>query len=69
MKKPRPCRGFSSLDGAGRLLLRRLLALAEQLAALDAAQNAYFAEGYTHAQDGATIHISEFSFEYTAELG
>jgi len=21
------------------------------------------------AQDGATIHISEFSFEYTAELG
>jgi len=26
----------------------------QKLAALDAAQNAYFAEGYTHAQDGAT---------------
>ncbi|MGH6694690.1 amidohydrolase [Sphingopyxis sp.] len=27
----------------------------QKLAALDAAQNAYFAEGYTHAQDGATL--------------
>lgn len=27
----------------------------QKLGALDAAQNAYFAEGYTHAQDGATL--------------
>jgi predicted amidohydrolase YtcJ len=44
------------LEKAMFLLLAKLpQPTAEQkLAALDAAQNAYFAEGYTHAQDGAT---------------
>jgi len=59
--------GMMLRDDAGKLngvLLEKAMFLllakmpqptAEQkLAALDAAQNAYFAEGYTHAQDGAT---------------
>ena len=64
---PVPPGGMILRDDAGRLngvLLEKAMFLllakmpqptAEQrLAALDAAQNAYFAEGYTHAQDGAT---------------
>lgn len=64
---PVPPGGMMLRDDAGKLngvLLERAMFLllarmpqptAEQkLAALDAAQNAYFAEGYTHAQDGAT---------------
>ena len=64
---PVPPGGVMLRDGAGKLngvLLEKAMFLllakmpqptAEQkLAALDAAQNAYFAEGYTHAQDGAT---------------
>ncbi len=64
---PVPPGGMMLRDGAGKLngvLLEKAMFLllakmpqptAEQkLAALDAAQNAYFAEGYTHAQDGAT---------------
>lgn len=64
---PVPPGGMMLRDDAGRLngvLLEKAMFLllakmpqptAEQkLAALDAAQNAYFAEGYTHAQDGAT---------------
>lgn len=45
------------LEKAMFLLLAKLpQPTAEQkLAALDAAQRAYFAEGYTHAQDGATL--------------
>ncbi|MDP3781518.1 MAG: amidohydrolase [Sphingopyxis sp.] len=45
------------LEKAMFLLLAKLpQPTAEQkLAALDAAQSAYFAEGYTHAQDGATL--------------
>jgi hypothetical protein len=62
-----PPGGIMLRDEAGKLngvLLEKAMYLlfakmpqpmAEQkLAALDAAQNAYFAEGYTHAQDGAT---------------
>ena len=62
-----PPGGIMLRDEAGKLngvLLEKAMFLllakmpqptAEQkLAALDAAQNAYFAEGYTHAQDGAT---------------
>jgi predicted amidohydrolase YtcJ len=65
---PVPPGGMILRDDAGKLngvLLERAMFLmlakmpqptAEQkLAALDAAQNAYFAEGYTHAQDGATL--------------
>jgi predicted amidohydrolase YtcJ len=65
---PVPPGGKILRDEAGRLngvLLEKAMFLmlakmpqptAEQkLAALDAAQNAYFAEGYTHAQDGATL--------------
>ena len=64
---PVPAGGTMLRDEAGKLngvLLEKAMFLllaklpqptAEQkLAALDAAQNAYFAEGYTHAQDGAT---------------
>ena len=64
---PVPPGGMMLSDEAGKLngvLLEKAMFLllaklpqptAEQkLAALDAAQNAYFAEGYTHAQDGAT---------------
>lgn len=64
---PVPPGGMMLRDEAGKLngvLLEKAMFLllaklpqptAEQkLAALDAAQNAYFAEGYTHAQDGAT---------------
>ncbi|MBJ7439303.1 MAG: amidohydrolase [Sphingopyxis sp.] len=64
---PVPPGGMMLRDDAGKLngvLLEKAMFLllakmpqptAEQkLAALDAAQNAYFAEGYTHAQDGAT---------------
>jgi hypothetical protein len=64
---PVPAGGMMLRDEAGKLngvLLEKAMFLllaklpqptAEQkLAALDAAQNAYFAEGYTHAQDGAT---------------
>ena len=64
---PVPPGGMMLRDDAGRrngVLLEKAMFLllakmpqptAEQkLAALDAAQNAYFAEGYTHAQDGAT---------------
>lgn len=64
---PVPSGGMMLRDDMGKLngvLLEKALFLllakmpqptAEQkLAALDAAQNAYFAEGYTHAQDGAT---------------
>ena len=64
---PLPSGGMMLRDDAGRLngvLLEKAMFLliakmpqptAEQrLAALDAAQNAYFAGGYTHAQDGAT---------------
>ncbi|KQZ60985.1 hypothetical protein ASD67_17005 [Sphingopyxis sp. Root1497] len=64
---PVPAGGIMLRDDAGKLngvLLEKAMYLlfakmpqptAEQkLAALDAAQNAYFAEGYTHAQDGAT---------------
>ena len=63
-----PPGGMILRDDAGKLngvLLEKAMFLmlakmpqptAEQkLAALDAAQNAYFAEGYTHAQDGATL--------------
>ena len=63
-----PPGGMMLRDEAGKLngvLLEKAMFLmlakmpqptAEQkLAALDAAQNAYFAEGYTHAQDGATL--------------
>lgn len=63
-----PPGGMMLRDDAGKLngvLLEKAMFLmvakmpqptAEQkLAALDAAQNAYFAEGYTHAQDGATL--------------
>lgn len=65
---PVPPGGMMLRDEAGKLngvLLEKAMFLmlakmpqptAEQkLAALDAAQNAYFAEGYTHAQDGATL--------------
>lgn len=65
---PVPPGGMMLRDAAGKLngvLLEKAMFLmlakmpqptAEQkLAALDAAQNAYFAEGYTHAQDGATL--------------
>ena len=65
---PVPPGGMLLRDDAGRLngiLLEKAMfpmlakmpqPTAEQkLAALDAAQNAYFAEGYTHAQDGATL--------------
>ncbi|MBJ7500201.1 MAG: amidohydrolase [Sphingopyxis sp.] len=65
---PVPPGGMILRDDAGRLngvLLEKAMFLmlakmpqptAEQkLAALDAAQDAYFAEGYTHAQDGATL--------------
>ncbi|KTE42430.1 MULTISPECIES: amidohydrolase [unclassified Sphingopyxis] len=65
---PVPPGGIMPRDAAGRLngvLLEKAMFLmlakmpqptAEQkLAALDAAQDAYFAEGYTHAQDGATL--------------
>ena len=65
---PVPPGGMILRDDAGRLngiLLEKAMfpmlakmpqPTAEQkLAALDAAQNAYFAEGYTHAQDGATL--------------
>lgn len=64
---PVPPGGMILRDKAGKLngvLLEKAMFLllakmpqptAEQkLAALDAAQNRYFAEGYTHAQDGAT---------------
>lgn len=64
---PVPPGGMMLRDEAGKLngvLLEKAMFLlvakmpqptAEQkLAALDAAQDAYFAEGYTHAQDGAT---------------
>jgi len=64
---PVPPGGMMLRDDAGKLngvLLEKAMFLllakmpqptAEQkLAALDAAQNRYFAEGYTHAQDGAT---------------
>jgi hypothetical protein len=64
---PAPPGGMMLRDDAGKLngvLLEKAMFLllakmpqptAEQkLTALDAAQNAYFAEGYTHAQDGAT---------------
>lgn len=64
---PVPAGGIMLRDDADKLngvLLEKAMYLlfakmpqptAEQkLAALDAAQNAYFAEGYTHAQDGAT---------------
>ncbi|MBW8294650.1 amidohydrolase [Sphingopyxis sp.] len=65
---PVPSGGMMLRDDTGKLngvLLEKAMFLllakmpqpsAEQkLAALDAAQNAYFAEGYTHAQDGATL--------------
>ncbi|AQA00606.1 hypothetical protein BWQ93_01790 [Sphingopyxis sp. QXT-31] len=65
---PVPPGGIMPRDEAGKLngvLLEKAMFLmlakmpqptAEQkLAALDAAQIAYFAEGYTHAQDGATL--------------
>lgn len=65
---PVPPGGMMLRDATGKLngvLLEKAMFLmlakmpqptAEQkLAALDAAQNAYFAEGYTHAQDGATL--------------
>lgn len=65
---PAPPGGMILRDDAGKLngvLLEKAMFLmlakmpqptAEQkLAALDGAQNAYFAEGYTHAQDGATL--------------
>lgn len=65
---PVPPGGMMLRDEAGKLngvLLEKAMFLllakmpqptAEQkLAALDTAQNAYFAEGYTHAQDGATL--------------
>ncbi len=64
---PVPPGGMILRDEAGKLngaLLEKAMFLllakmpqptpAQKLAALDAAQNAYFAEGYTHAQDGAT---------------
>lgn len=67
-RTPVPPGGMILRDDAGKLngvLLEKAMFLmlakmpqptAEQkLAALDAAQNAYFAEGYTHAQDGATL--------------
>ena len=63
-----PSGGMILRDEAGKLngvLLEKAMFLmlakmpqptaAQKLAALDAAQNAYFAEGYTHAQDGATL--------------
>ncbi|PKP88191.1 MAG: amidohydrolase [Alphaproteobacteria bacterium HGW-Alphaproteobacteria-17] len=62
-----PSGGIILRDDAGKLngvLLEKAMFLLlarmpqptpeQKLAALDAAQNAYFAEGYTHAQDGAT---------------
>jgi len=65
---PVPPGGMMLRDDAGKLngvLLEKAMFLmlakmpqptaAQKLAALDAAQNAYFAEGYTHAQDGATL--------------
>jgi predicted amidohydrolase YtcJ len=64
---PVPPGGMMLRDEAGKLngvLLEKAMFLLlaklpqptpeQKLAALDAAQNAYFAEGYTHAQDGAT---------------
>ena len=64
---PVPPGGMILRDDAGKLngvLLEKAMFLMlakmpqptaeRKLAALDAAQNAYFAEGYTHAQDGAT---------------
>jgi len=64
---PVPPGGMMLRDDAGKLngvLLEKAMFLLlakmpqptadQKLAALDAAQNAYFAEGYTHAQDGAT---------------
>ena len=64
---PVPPGGMMLRDDAGNLtgvLLEKAMFLLlakmpqptveQKLAALDAAQNAYFAEGYTHAQDGAT---------------
>ena len=64
---PVPPGGMMLRDETGKLngvLLEKAMFLAvaklpqptveQKLAALDAAQNAYFAEGYTHAQDGAT---------------
>ncbi len=64
---PVPPGGMILRDDAGKLngvLLEKAMFLLlakmpqptpeQKLAALDAAQNAYFAEGYTHAQDGAT---------------
>lgn len=64
---PVPPGGMILRDEAGKLngvLLEKAMFLMlakmpqptpeQKLAALDAAQNAYFAEGYTHAQDGAT---------------
>ena len=63
-----PSGGMILRDDAGKLngiLLEKAMFLMlakmpqptteQKLAALDAAQNAYFAEGYTHAQDGATL--------------
>lgn len=65
---PLPPGGIMPRDEAGKLngvLLEKAMFLMlakmpqatpeQKLAALDAAQNAYFAEGYTHAQDGATL--------------
>jgi len=65
---PAPPGGMILRDDAGKLngvLLEKAMFLMlakmpqptadQKLAALDAAQNAYFAEGYTHAQDGATL--------------
>lgn len=65
---PVPPGGMILRDDAGKLngvLLEKAMFLMlakmpqptpeQKLAALDAAQNAYFAEGYTHAQDGATL--------------
>ncbi|MGQ3138506.1 MAG: amidohydrolase [Sphingopyxis solisilvae] len=64
---PVPSGGMILRDDAGKLngvLLEKAMFLLlakmpqptpeQKLAALDAAQNSYFAEGYTHAQDGAT---------------
>ncbi|WP_194955586.1 amidohydrolase [Sphingopyxis solisilvae] len=64
---PVPPGGMMLRDDAGKLngvLLEKAMFLLlakmpqptpeQKLAALDAAQNSYFAEGYTHAQDGAT---------------
>lgn len=65
---PVPPGGIMPRDATGKLngvLLEKAMFLmlakmpqptpAQKLAALDAAQYAYFAEGYTHAQDGATL--------------